>query len=51
VSRRNAISEDLRKLGLILIAAGIVAGFLRGQVSAGAAILAAISGLALSFVG
>lgn len=26
-------SEDLRKLGLILIAAGLVAGFLRGQVN------------------
>lgn len=51
MSRRGAISEDLRKLGLILIAAGIVAGFLREQVNFGPAIVAPISGVALNIAG
>lgn len=51
MSRQGALSEDLRKLGLILLAAGIVAGFLRGQVSFGESIAAAVSGVILNIAG
>lgn len=47
----TAFAEDLRRFGLILLAAAVVGGFLQDQVSAGASIYAAVVGVGLNFVG
>lgn len=51
MSRRNALAEDLRRLGLALLIAAIVGGFLQDQVAAGVAYLGLVLGAALWIAG
>lgn len=48
---RQAIAEDFRRFGIILLAAAVVGGFLQEQVAIGAAAYAAVSGIACNIVG
>ncbi len=45
MSRRAAFAEDLRRLGLALVIAAIVGGFLQDQVAAGLAYLGMVLGI------
>lgn len=47
----NALAEDLRRFGLILLVAGVVGGFLRSQVGHASAVYAAVVGVGLLIVG
>ncbi len=47
----EALAEDLRRFGLILLAAAIVGGFMRAQVGAMVSVLAALVGVALLVAG
>ena len=46
VSRRAALAEDLRKLGLAVLVASIVGGYLQDQVQSVVAILGGLLGVA-----
>lgn len=47
----HALAEDLRRFGLVLLAAAVVSGFLQDKVSIGAAIYAAVIGVVFNGVG
>lgn len=47
----EAIAEDLRRLGLLLLAAGIIGGFLKDDVPAALAVYATLVGVAAAIVG
>ncbi len=47
----EALAEDLRRVGIVLVAAGVVTGFLQGKLDTGAAIYATVGGVALAIVG
>lgn len=47
----HALAEDLRKVGVALLVAGVVLGFLEEQVNTGAALYAAMVGVILSVAG
>lgn len=47
----QALAEDLRKVGVALLVAGAVLGFLEEQVSTGAALYAAFIGMLLGVAG
>jgi len=51
MSVRQAIAEDLCRLGLILLAAGVVGGFLNDQIAHGPAIYATLAGVLFSVFG
>lgn len=51
MSPGNALAEDLRRFGLILLAAAVVGGFMRDQVGSTPAVYAAVIGAGLLFVG
>jgi len=47
----NALAEDLRRFGLILLAAGIVGGLLQEDVGTAAGVYASSIGVLLTIVG
>lgn len=51
MSPGEALAEDLRRVGIVLVAAGVVTGFLQGELGPGAAIYATVIGIALAIVG
>lgn len=51
MSVSKAVAENLRRLGLILLAAGLIGGFLQNEVGYGPAIYATVSGVGLAIVG
>ena len=51
MSRRGALAEDLRRLGLALIIAAIVGGFFQDEVAAGVAYAGLVLGAALWITG
>jgi membrane associated rhomboid family serine protease len=48
---RQALAEDCRRLGLILLAAGIVSGLLQGHIPSGYAIYASLAGVGFAILG
>lgn len=47
----EALAEDLRRVGIVLVAAGIVTGLLQGEIGTGAAIYATVIGVGLAIAG
>lgn len=51
MSPGEALAEDLRRVGIVLVAAGVVTGFLQGKLGTGPAIYATVMGVGLAIVG
>lgn len=47
----HALAEDFRRIGVALIIAGIIGGFLQDDVSSVVSILASVLGIGLNLVG